>query len=76
MLRPPPNRVKASPCGPELWTVPGDEDLRWCAANQESFLVPDGKGGVRVLGPGGEPRWTRSHLYAGHDDILHALPLS
>jgi outer membrane protein assembly factor BamB len=52
--------VRDATTGRELWTAPGDEDLRWCAAAGENFLVPDGNGGVRGLGPDGEPRWTHS----------------
>lgn len=46
--------------GGELWTAPGEEDLRWCVTGAERIYVPDGNGGVRVLLPTGEPGWTHS----------------
>ncbi|MFD8706867.1 PQQ-binding-like beta-propeller repeat protein [Kitasatospora sp. NPDC059648] len=52
--------VRDAATGRELWTAPGPEGLRWCVAFGDGFLVPDGTGGVRVLGPGGEPCWTHS----------------
>ncbi|MFB7126333.1 PQQ-binding-like beta-propeller repeat protein [Kitasatospora sp. NPDC056273] len=57
--------------GRELWTAPGEEDLRWCVAGSGGFFVPDGNGGVRRLLPAGEPGWT----YAPHrGESWRALP--
>ncbi|WBP85380.1 outer membrane protein assembly factor BamB family protein [Kitasatospora cathayae] len=52
--------VRDAATGRELWTAGGPEGLRWCVAGGEGFLVPDGTGGVRMLGAGGEPGWTHS----------------
>ncbi|MFJ9697706.1 PQQ-binding-like beta-propeller repeat protein [Kitasatospora sp. NPDC101183] len=46
--------------GRELFTAPGAEDLRWCAAGPQHVFVPDGNGGVQALRPTGEPLWTHS----------------
>ncbi|MEU1286005.1 PQQ-binding-like beta-propeller repeat protein [Kitasatospora sp. NPDC005856] len=46
--------------GRELWTAPGEEDLRWCVTGSSGVYVPDGAGGVRMLRPTGEPGWTYS----------------
>ncbi|MGW3233319.1 outer membrane protein assembly factor BamB family protein [Kitasatospora sp. NPDC001095] len=46
--------------GRELWTAPGEEDLRWCVTGAERIYVPDGSGGVRMLLPTGETGWTHS----------------
>ncbi|GAB7187223.1 hypothetical protein ATKI12_7054 [Kitasatospora sp. Ki12] len=52
--------ARDSDTGRELWTAPGDEDLRWCATDRQKVYVPDGNGGVRKLSPAGEPGWTYS----------------
>ncbi|MFI9365655.1 PQQ-binding-like beta-propeller repeat protein [Kitasatospora sp. NPDC053057] len=52
--------VRDAATGREVWTAPGDEDLRWCTTDSENFLVPDGTGGVRLLRPSGETAWTHS----------------
>ncbi|MFF9647079.1 outer membrane protein assembly factor BamB family protein [Kitasatospora aureofaciens] len=52
--------VRDSATGRELWTAPGGGDLSWCTAVGRSFLVPDGSGGVRLLGADGKPGWTHS----------------
>ncbi|MFE4974768.1 PQQ-binding-like beta-propeller repeat protein [Kitasatospora sp. NPDC056651] len=46
--------------GRELWTAPGEEELRWCVPGANSIYVPDGNGGVRMLRPTGETGWTHS----------------
>ncbi|MFI8459764.1 PQQ-binding-like beta-propeller repeat protein [Kitasatospora sp. NPDC085464] len=57
--------------GRELWTAPGDEDLRWCATGSQDVYVPDGNGGVRMLHPTGAPGWTYS---PARGDSWRALP--
>ncbi|MFJ6618659.1 PQQ-binding-like beta-propeller repeat protein [Kitasatospora sp. NPDC091335] len=52
--------VRNAADGRELWTAPGDEDLRWCATGPANVHVPDGTGGVRALRADGEPGWTYS----------------
>ncbi|MEV7598079.1 PQQ-binding-like beta-propeller repeat protein [Kitasatospora sp. NPDC089797] len=46
--------------GREQWTAPGRGDLRWCVADGPDLLVPDGNGGVLLLGPDGRPGWSHS----------------
>ncbi|MFE6054482.1 PQQ-binding-like beta-propeller repeat protein [Kitasatospora sp. NPDC056446] len=52
--------VRDAADGRELWTAPGDEDLRWCTAGTTNVYVPDGNGGVRALRPDGQSGWTFS----------------
>ncbi|MBD0690298.1 PQQ-binding-like beta-propeller repeat protein [Streptomyces sp. CBMA123] len=52
--------VRDAATGRELWTAPAGGDLSWCTAVGQEFLVPDGSGGVRLLGADGKPRWTHS----------------
>ncbi|GAA3013978.1 hypothetical protein GCM10010519_50590 [Streptomyces lactacystinicus] len=52
--------ARAAATGRELWTAPGEEDLRWCVTGATGVYVPDGNGGVRMLLPTGEPGWTHS----------------
>ncbi|MFJ9607987.1 PQQ-binding-like beta-propeller repeat protein [Kitasatospora sp. NPDC101176] len=52
--------VRDTADGRELWTGPGDEDLRWCTAGPDRVYVPDGGGGVRALGSDGGRAWTHS----------------
>ncbi|MFJ4184459.1 PQQ-binding-like beta-propeller repeat protein [Kitasatospora sp. NPDC089509] len=46
--------------GRELWTAPAADGLSFCTANGPDLLVPDGTGGVRLLGPDGRPGWTHA----------------
>ncbi|MGW1177969.1 outer membrane protein assembly factor BamB family protein [Kitasatospora sp. NPDC002543] len=52
--------VRDAATGREVWTAPGEEGLRWCVSGYNSFLVPDGKGGVRELSTAGKPAWSHS----------------
>ncbi|MFI2609586.1 PQQ-binding-like beta-propeller repeat protein [Kitasatospora sp. NPDC018619] len=52
--------VRDAATGRELWTGPGEEELRWCVSDSHDFFVPDGNSGVRVLRAAGEPGWTYS----------------
>ncbi|MER7756056.1 PQQ-binding-like beta-propeller repeat protein [Kitasatospora sp. NPDC097643] len=63
--------VRSDTDGTERWTAPGEEDLRWCTTGTENTYLPDGRGGVRALGPGGLPRWTVS---PGPSEQWRAMP--
>ncbi|MER7666910.1 PQQ-binding-like beta-propeller repeat protein [Kitasatospora sp. NPDC096128] len=52
--------VRDAATGREQWTTPGAQDLSWCTPVGTTFLVPDGTGGVRRMGPGGETLWTHA----------------
>ncbi|MET8544234.1 PQQ-binding-like beta-propeller repeat protein [Kitasatospora sp. NPDC004799] len=60
--------------GRELWTAPGDEELRWCVVGGQNVYVPDGNGGVRMLRPTGEPGWSHSPARGESWRALPPLP--
>ncbi|MFF2079183.1 PQQ-binding-like beta-propeller repeat protein [Kitasatospora sp. NPDC058162] len=66
--------VRSAVTGRELWTSPGFGDLSWCSPAGGSFLVPDGNGGVRMLGAGGKPLWSHSPARGESWRALPPLP--
>ncbi|MFD5462370.1 PQQ-binding-like beta-propeller repeat protein [Kitasatospora sp. NPDC127059] len=66
--------VRRAADGQELWTAPGQEDLRWCAADAGRLYLPDGTGGVRTLRVSGEPDWTASPARGESWRALPPLP--